>query len=481
MVKSLISSSGKILFFLGIILFVFDMIWGFWDHDSGFFLLQSFMVSKGLRPYVDYQALYPPFMFIIQAIPIWVGMTREAITLLSPVFWVGGIALLTVLYIQNESERETAIKSINYSWFFGAFYFLFCIEFGGNHLTLEHGVVFCSLMALHLGGRSLSVGGLMLRQILVGVFIGSAILVKQVGIVLVLPFLIRAVHVRALAGYISGIVMPFCLVLIWIGEKPSKLIEGQAVLLRYLAPSKPEGFDALFGGLIYVLQSELFRTPIGLFSILFTTLVGLYFSIRAHRDRDIYRSLWLASWVLVLVLFFAARAKNNFPHYTLNCWPAFVTIIPESYPFFSGLAKKAWLKLVIFSLVALVAFHLKFPIRTIDGKNYFLRWQGGGRLTTFLFPVARELDRLIPANASITHMGFEESVLFFLAGRIPLNKDWSPHNIRAKIEGDYLLINHMDESWASGESDVIFAKGFRRIKAWYHPEGSIELYKNIEL
>ncbi|MBU6375167.1 MAG: hypothetical protein KGQ59_04170 [Bdellovibrionales bacterium] len=467
---------GPLFFVISFVVFLVDIFWGFWDHDSGYYFTQASLVAHGLRPYVDYKTLYPPLFSILHAIPIKLGISREWLIWSVPLIWVTAISLLSVIYFYREWSRTNRENLSSAPWILGALYFWFSIDFGGNHLTLEHGIAFFGLLALNLESSAiLPQISSKNRYFLIGVCLGLALLTKQVALLLFFPFLFAAIRRREWPVILFGIVTPLILFFLWIGFNLLKVQESFALLTQYLGSSKPLRPSDWLKSFFMILIRDGSRTPPGFLFLTLVLVLPFAHLLRNWRQRDYTSLIWAFSWVLVCAGYFAARCKNNFPHYTLNCWPAICVCLLSCREALRSPQVRKWV--IVASLIVLCRSILSHnSIRTLDNQPYLTRWRNGGRLTEFLFPVARELKTLIPVHAKVTHLGLEEEALFFLSERLPLNKDWSPYDLRAPIEGDGLLINGFNHSWISSQRETIHERGYQLRNRWRHPEGDVELY-----
>ena len=213
MLKS-IALSKRNQVFLGFLFFtacvslsVVDVFRGFWDHDEGFFLVQSLAMTKGYKPLFDYPCLYPPLFIMLNAIPIFLGIDHWLLTWGLPVFWIvlnGGLtALCWKKYAPNGSDFT--------AWLVAGLFPLFCIDFGGTHLTLEHGITFFALLALlNYDIKKNS------SLFWVGACVGSAFLCKQMGLLLILPFVTQLRTPKQVFFLCAGFFFTAFLFLAWI-------------------------------------------------------------------------------------------------------------------------------------------------------------------------------------------------------------------------------------------------------------------------
>jgi len=456
-------AAGPAVFLAALGLLSVDVLHGFWDHDSGFYLLHALFIAKGFRPYLDYVTIYPPLFGILNAGPVLLGIDRWALTVGLPILWAASISLLSLAWWRRSAPGTG-------EWVVAAMFPLFCIEFGGNHLTLELGVIFFGLLALYgflaAGARAF---------FLAGVFLGCAFLVKQVGLLMFLPFALQIRSRRETLCLVGGSLVPVLPLLVWLDFDLGAVLRSARALGGYIDQATSNSLGQLGWGIIQVLSRELHRTPPGMAFLAGTLALGFLGTVSLAFRHDSRQAVWLGSWTVVALGYFAARAIQNFPHYTLNCWPAILVLVSVSWRVVSARVRHAvvWSS-VLFSCLVLVS--LGGRVTDIGGRPYFRRWEGPGQLDAFLRPVATELDALLPVGASVAQNGLEESILFFLTDRLPRNREWPIYDLPPLIEGDAILFVDHAQGSASIRRGQIAALGYTQRRIWESRWGSIILY-----
>jgi hypothetical protein len=456
------------LVFLGCLgLATADIFWGFWDHDSGFYLNQSAMIASGLKPFVDFATIYPPLFNALNAIPMALGASHWTLVWAIPLFWISANSALTAIYLRRALPATYPAWS---PWIAGGTFALFCIDSGGNHDTLEHGVVFFGIASL-LAFRTQWPW----RFLAVGALVACATLSKQVGILLLLPFLTQVRTRRELFELSLGFALPVMACAAWL-QFDVDAVEGSSYLLgAYVRGTDPFTLWNLCKGLVAVFVSDFRRAPWIFFFSFALCAMGTLSAVRLARERDWRNAAWLCSWMLVAVLYFGARARNNYPHYTINCWPSVLVIIGAGSHVLSRQVYSRVLRLALGLSIGFTVL-LSARLHDIGGAPYFTRWEKGGRIF-FLRSVAEDIHRGAPVGASITHLGLEESVILFLAGRLPENKDWTAMDMVAPIRGDGILFTDYGQESAANWKTRFERLGYRIANEWSSPGwGLVQLY-----
>lgn len=465
------AAMGIFVFALCNSLALIDIFRGFWDHDSGYYLLQSALIAQGLRPFLDYATLYPPGFGLLNAVPILLGIDRWLLVWLVPLAWIVSIGLLTRLYWARIHPDSPPVIG----WTLAGSFALFSIEFGGNHVTLELGVVFFGLAALLAFVREQGPDDL-----LTGACIGAAVLVKQPAGLMLLPFLTQCDSGGRIVRLLAGFCAPLLLCLAWLKFDLDRILQSYGALQGYLQQRAPSTVIGLAKRFAQVWLQDVFRTPPGvalLAVVGLLTLVGLY---HAMRQREVRRSAWLIAWSLVGLAYLGARAVNDFPHYALNAWPAVVALLGAALQVPRARAARA---IVAAAVLCTSLVFVLFPAKLHDlgGRPYFTRWSGPGKLESFLKPVSEELRRLLPNGMTVTQIGMEESILFFLAGRLPMNLDWAGYDLASPIRGDLIVFTDYRQWTAATRRQQIEQAGYIAERSWTSQWGTIELYRRPDL
>lgn len=442
-----------LLFFVCLGLYLNDIFKGFWDHDSGFYFMQSSMMASGLKPYIDFTTIYPPIYNAINAIPIYFGIDRWLLVWLIPFSWVATASALTYIYWKKCFPEQAPY----WRWIVTALFPLFCIDFGGNHNTLELGVVSFGIAALATSQRR----GVA-ASFFTGVLIGLAFLSKQVGILLLLPFLSQCLTLKSALTILMGVTTSIFLSWGWLNFDTSAILNSHSLLQTYVSQSSSSSPFGILNDFAIVVYIDIFRTPPGVFFFLFTFMIACVAGFATLRQKHYRQFAWILSWFIVCVSFLGARALNNFPHYTLNCWPAVIALLAASLPHIP----RRNFQILAISHVSIAALILVFFYQRInalpysDGR-YFSRWAKESEISEFLYPVAIELKKHIPTNATISQIGTEENILLFLAERMQINKNWMPDTRKNPIVGDFIIFTDDGSTESSQLAMRILGEGYK--------------------
>ncbi|MCG2593056.1 hypothetical protein LZ009_09710 [Ramlibacter sp. XY19] len=459
---------GLLLLLASLGLVAIDIFWGFWDHDSGFYLNQSAMMAAGLKPFVDFITIYPPLFNGLNAIPVALGVHPWTLLWAVPLFWISANCLLTVAYLRRATRERWPAWS---AWVGGIAFALYCIDSGGNHNTLEHGVVFFGLASL------LAFEGYAgLRFLAVGALVACATLSKQVGVLLLIPFATQVRSWRQALQLSAGFIAPLVVCLAWLQFDVDAIARSFEALKGYVGDDEPaSGPWLLLQKFVVVCLTDLGRAPWIFIQSAACWGLGMYGVLLLVRRREYRSAAWLAAWMLVGAMFYGARVKNNFPHYSINLWPPIVAVVGTCAAVVpSTVCRRLFQAATALSVAFLVVF--SWRIHDMVGKPYFTRWEHGGNLF-FLKRVAEEIRRDVSPQASITQLGMEESVILFMAGFLPRNKDWGPYHMVAELEGDGILFTDYGQSEAAQRKKEILARGYKLAKVWSSSQwGTIQLY-----
>src|ERR1043166_4769473 len=139
---ALIGTVGWAAAAVGLMLAAAAIVIGPWDHDGGFYLLRGAAIAGGFRPYIDYHVIYPPLVDMLTALAVRMMTSRLFLAIAIPFGWIVATAIASGL-LTWKITRSHAIATL-----IGALFPLYAIDNGGNHLTLEFGVAFFTLLAL---------------------------------------------------------------------------------------------------------------------------------------------------------------------------------------------------------------------------------------------------------------------------------------------------------------------------------------------
>jgi hypothetical protein len=462
-------------------LYCVDVVRGIWDHDAGFFLQQAALVAAGHRPYLDFAPFYPPLMAVLNAVPVWLGLDRYALVVGIPVAWTAAVGLATVACARRLAPGVPPLLA----WLLGAGYALFAVEFGGNHVTLEHAVVLWGLVAVAwFGPPERARAG---NFAAAGLACGLAVLSKQVALVLVLPFLLQVRRPVQGLAFAVGVLAPVVALVAWLGFDLRPLVGSATQLAGYAAHDASGGwwsflrhFKAHVLALPVSVPAEFRRATLGVVAGVATGLAGTWVLGRLREDRARRQAVWVATWLVAGGILLGTRLVKDFPHYTLNCWvPLVVTWLAFVDRYGTQRTMRAW-AVTLLAGVALVALHAPW------NPGYMTRFSHAGTLDTFLVPVATRVDRLIPRDAAVVD-GQCENVLLFLARRVPANRDWAlgpfgPNDVTRWVPPGrpcYVLTTAIGDprSFASLQIALAEHPGYELLGTWQAVGRDVRLYR----
>jgi hypothetical protein len=376
---------------------ILDVHRGPWDHDGGFYLLRASFIARGMKPYLDYISIYPPLMEMLDAVPMALGGDRTLLATAIPTAWIAVNALATALL------AWAVTRSRAFALVAAALFSLFCVENGGNHVTLEHGVALFSALAflailrhpvppprsLFLAGAALSLAGLS----------------KQNGALLFLPLLAilwtwrRALTGRPTAAFFAGALVPPLLIVTWLR------FDLHAIRTNFI-----DQFLAYGGQPVAdpgVIGKELTRSP-------FTALILLLLAVAIVAAVILCRSrrLFVLGCAACIAINLGARFYRNYPHYDLNVWPFAVVVTAL---LFNELRQRHPRRAEALGVLATAATVIVFFAQ----PSLPLRWSRPGMLETTFLPAARELRRLDPAGRMRVRDYGVEPIVEYLSGHLP--------------------------------------------------------------
>lgn len=416
-----------------------DIIYGPWAHDSGYFLNISAWIATGLKPYLDFKLYYLPAMLTINALLISTGLDRVLLTILIPLLWIIAIAVATEAMI----FRWTCDRALSIA--IGALYFVFCIENGGNHVTLEHGTVLFSCLALLFASRPQSWVSLMLG----GASLALAFLSKQVAAITFFPFilLIWENHPRSMLRRIkwlaAGALVPLIAFLFWLHFDFHSLYSNFYLpFVGYVDHSAQ--FSLKFLG--YEWQRSVFSV-----TLVLTTFGMILF--RTIRAQSILEGLkWLSLGITILV-HFLTRGIRNYPHYGLNAWPFIALAL--------GLSLHSLPKRIQWKLAYIGLFGMLFLIHQVyHFKDYANRWAGRSILMDLWNPTAQEIENRTRPDQRIMALG-DQDILLFLSRRLPqeLRTDGTQD---FKFIGNPSILYDPENQLAQKQREQLIQAGYQR-------------------
>lgn len=459
--KYLISIAAFGFFILSIFLYLLDVFRGPWNHDEGYYLVQSLAISQGLKPIIDYPTLYPPLFNILNAIPLLLKIDHWILAWSLPLFWVVMNGLLTTFCWKKYTGSRWEV-----CLFVGALFPIFCILFEGNHITLELGVTFFALLGLlHFDAeKSYTFFG-------VGILVGCAFLVKQMGILLLLPFVTQVRTLKQIVYLFFGVGISIFLCVWWFHFDFEKMGSNFQWLSQYVHRASPNGIlfslKVFFIKTLITEEDKLFVLSLSLL-VLLCSVINILQAIKTKKWRYCF---WIMSWLIVGIVYFGARAINDYPHYTLNCWAVIIVLLASGDAFFR--LKLICAFVLFYLLILLNLYHAQF-FYYIVGKS-LNRWSAPNALVAFFKPMAAELKVLLPNHVTVTQLGFEEFIIFFLADHLPMNIGLLSYKINFPVEGDVILLtnyHHLEQT-----KNTINQAGYLMVKSWKSFDMEVVLYK----
>jgi hypothetical protein len=396
-------------------LYLVDVLYGPWTGDGGYQLAQAATVAAGALPYRDFEPFYTPLPMLLHAVPIAAGVPPWWLVPGLPIAWVLVVGALTVGLLRQDLPRLAG-------WPLGLAaggYALFCLEYAGNHLTGEHGVVAFGLAAAlaFRRGQADSVR----RFWWAGMLSAGAFWCKQSGALMVLPFLTQVRTGREALALTGGWLAPAVAIAGGLGVDPGHLARSLGLVGAYARQFEADAptplatvAAALAARAWHLVRWELHRSPPGTLLLLGTAAAAAWAMVRTPAWRA---RAWLAAWALLAAAHLASRLLVDAHHYVLNAWPSLVVIAGAACrlasPRLLRVTGLAWLAA---SLALVGAYRHQQPL-------WLHRWAGGSLLAGELRTVATELAAALPAERWV-YSAENNRVIPFLAGKVPLNPSW---------------------------------------------------------
>jgi len=418
-----------------------DVVFGMWDHDSGYYLLTSYLMNLDFAPFVDFPLQYPPLMIQINAWILKLGISHEKAVIYIPLMWIYANGTLT--FITSFRLNKSLLLSSFYTLIFG----LFSVENGGNHVTLEHGILFFALVTYNLIiSKRYFKTYLNYYYITIGFFIGCIFLVKQVGILLVPYFLVSifdeesfkkciiGVHKKALfmlIGFTASVLLVFAHI-----KANYKIVFSQ--LFHRIANYVSNSPDSRFS-----ITSEFDRSPFTFFVIVLLPLMfGIGFFLKKQSNLQKLKVFLLFS---AAVAYVAARAVRNYPHYTLNAWFPILIIAISTFTLpvinIKHFSSKRG-SFIISSLLLLVVF-TSIILTVYKKPNNFYKYS---EINEFFIPGSRAIKEMTKDSPRILQLG-EEPIIEFLTYKIPqrLDYEWAwKYDIYDVVGNPTIIINNFN-------------------------------------
>lgn len=371
---------------------LYDMVYGVWDHDGGYYLLKSKLISQGYFPFADFQFVYFPLFIFISSLFFKLPVSDLVLVFLIPFTWTISNAALTykIAILKTESVSFGLVSTI--------IFFVFCIENGNNHLTLEQGIVFFTLIIFYLEE--------MKKPNAIPAIAGAVILNKQIGIVSLLYALFVSYSanrkiMRGMRSYcIWGIVS---LVLLFGMAK----FDFQAIKFHlfdefYLNVNAVEPFSLKF------ILNEFRRSLFSFLFLICNVLIFcfLFFNLPGSR-------LNLALVFCSILLYVSVRGVRDYPHYSLNSWPFSLLLLIYFFNYARNLKMLKYHKMAV--LVLIGSFFYQNGKEFLNGRS---KWSYGSSVLEFFVPLAEEIKKRSLSNEKILALG-QDNIIEYLADRMP--------------------------------------------------------------
>ncbi|HEX7192456.1 MAG TPA: hypothetical protein VF381_12885 [Thermoanaerobaculia bacterium] len=374
---------------IGLTLAAAAIVIGRWDHDSGYFLLRGAYISQGIRPYLDYHVIYPPLVDVITAFAVRTQASRLFLALGIPFAWILATSIASGVLTWTIT-RSHAIATL-----IAALFPLYALDNGGNHLTLEYGVTFFSLLALAvIAGEGTLTGR---RLLMCGIFVAAAGLCKQNGAVALLPvaailYARRGEVSRKMIGaFVAGLAMPPLAILAWLRfDVVAIYYSVVTMLVDYAAISPP----MQHGGWGYE-----FVYPVSAFLEIIVIVCGIAVMVYVPRWR-----LLAGAGLAAAVIEALPRILRDYRHYNLNMW-AFMVLLLALAAAQPNENRRAAVVAVLLIFATATNFHEISEMTSTESLLF--------RVFT---PVAHVVEWVTPPDGVVRQYG-AEPIIEFLASR----------------------------------------------------------------
>jgi hypothetical protein len=394
---ALTETIGWVAGILGMTLAAAWIVVGPWDHDAGYFLQRGADIARGLRPYVDYNTIYPPLVDIITAFAVRTDASRLFLTIALPFAWILANTIASGFLAWTITRSRAAATLI------GALFPLFTYENEGNHVTLEHGVALFTILALAAIASELT--PLTPRRLaLCGVCVGAAILSKQNGAVALLPVAAIVYSRRAelsrreIGALFAGLVSLPLVILAWLGFNVTAIYRNVfGLLVNYAAASTP----LRHGGWRW----EFVYAPWSAFLYVIAIVAGVAVMVYVPRWRLLAGAGLLAGIIQTL-----PRFIRDYRHYNINLWPFIVLLLALAAAQPNENRRVAVVAILLVFAPATTFWQLR---HTFPSDSLLFR---------AFVPAAQAVARVTPANGAVRQYG-AEPIIEFLASRREDNVD----------------------------------------------------------
>ena len=386
--SALIETVGWVTAAIGLTLAAAAIVLGPWDHDGGLFLLRGSYIAEGVKPYIDYHTMYPPLVEILTAFAVRTGASRLFLAIGVPFAWILANAIASGLL------AWTVTRSHSVATLIGALFPLFAADNGGNHLTLELGVSFFTLLAIACvaGTPALTPR----RLALCSVCAAAAMLSKQTGAIALLPVAAILYSRRSevsrgtIAAFFAGMVSLPLAILAWLRFNVAAIYDNVVTLLGNYAASSPPTIPGWKHEFVY---------PTSAFLDVIAIVCGLAVVVYVPRWR-----LLAGAGLVAVVIEAIPRIVRDYRHYNINMWPFMVLLLALA----AAQANENRRAAVI---AVLLIFATATSLREIGNVQ-----SGESALVRLFVPAAEAVESVTPANGVVRQYG-TEPIIEFLASR----------------------------------------------------------------
>ncbi|MBL7544817.1 MAG: hypothetical protein JNL11_13450 [Bdellovibrionaceae bacterium] len=387
------------------------------------------------------------------------GVPHDIAIIWIPLFWIYSNGFLTFI----TSFRIN--KNVQISLFLMILFTFISIENGGNHVTLEHGIIFFSLLSYNIYLSKESIKNKYLFFFLYGLSVLSIAMVKQVGILLLPYFLFIVLDRNFFLNKKESL------------KKISCFVFGAFTALYITFHSFKANVNQIYSQLFHrianyladspsnqtFLLSELLRSPYTV-SLFASTLILAYFFISSQNLKLIKKMEILMLIGLVFGYAFA-RTIRNYPHYTLNSWFPILILFALFFQF-EGTKNRKFL------------FTLFFLLTVGSVGTLVTRWNTSykfSEINSFFLPSAKFIRESTTPDQPILQLG-EEPVIEFLSYRRPQRMDieWAWKYSKFSDDGNpTVVINNYNRIEEVREKELVLStSGYKVI--FEHHLGKIE-------
>lgn len=410
-----------LLLLASIALLILDTVWGPWDHDSGYYLLRSRYISEGLLPFRDFSTVYLPLYLYLNSVWFFLKIEPSYISIGVPLLWSllnGCLTYFLAKAISRSAKMAVATTVL---------YFLFSVENGNNHATLEHGVVFFSFLILIFNDR--------INPFLSSLLFLSALFSKQIGLLLILLSLYFTFvsnnsnrNKGSVFQYVMGFMIAFFLFLLGAGFDLNAVYQNLIADFSVNA-SVTNGFALNF------IINEITRSPFSFLIHLFGLSSLVYLILRPSELRRVLAVLVF----LTLIGMLAPRALRDYPHYSMNCWPFIVWGGASFYRVTQESSRRIFASITPALFLLAVGVFAVRELRLVSIQAS--RWQYGSAIFDYFKPMADTARILAKKTDTIQVFGAED--IFAVLSGLPVGdpkRKWYQPEGSVSIESRFVFL-----------------------------------------